>query len=123
MKSAFSSDEVALPVAAAEGFTGVLETSGSKIVEGLEDFAKDELRKVDSEGRCVITDHGHFGGLKICNLFIIWICLNSFYKLAIEFMSQLSVLFNIYGPRADSDDTDRIQFKLQFFKILQVFHF
>ncbi|KAJ4714211.1 DNA-(apurinic or apyrimidinic site) lyase [Melia azedarach] len=89
VKSAFSSDEVALPVAAAEGFTGVLETSGSKIVEGLEDFAKDELRKVDSEGRCVITDHGHF------------------------------VLFNIYGPRADSDDTDRIQFKLQFFKILQ----
>jgi AP endonuclease-2 len=30
--------------------------------EGLEgEFSKDELLKVDSEGRCVMTDHGHFG--------------------------------------------------------------
>ncbi|KAJ0098036.1 hypothetical protein Patl1_29084 [Pistacia atlantica] len=89
VKSAFSSDEVALPVAAEEGFTGVLDTSGSKIAEGLEEFAKDELCRVDGEGRCIITDHGHF------------------------------ILFNIYGPRAASDDVDRIQFKLMFFKILQ----
>ena len=64
MKSPFSSTEVALPVAAEEGFTGLLETSGSKIMEGLEDFSKDELLKIDSEGRCVITDHGHFSKLK-----------------------------------------------------------
>ncbi|XP_031258723.1 DNA-(apurinic or apyrimidinic site) lyase 2-like isoform X2 [Pistacia vera] len=89
VKSAFSSDEVALPVAAEDGFTGVLDTSGSKIAEGLEEFAKDELCRVDGEGRCIITDHGHF------------------------------ILFNIYGPRAASDDVDRIQFKLMFFKILQ----
>ena len=30
------------------------------------------------------------------------------------------VLFNLYGPRAQSDDTERIQFKLMFYKILQV---
>ncbi|KAL6959945.1 DNA-(apurinic or apyrimidinic site) lyase [Sarracenia purpurea var. burkii] len=98
VKSAFVSKEVALPLAAEEGFTGVLESSkGSRSredkrpgkAEGLEEFTKEELLKVDSEGRCVITDHGHF------------------------------VLFNIYGPRAESDDMERIQFKLTFFKILQ----
>ncbi|PSS00476.1 DNA-(apurinic or apyrimidinic site) lyase [Actinidia chinensis var. chinensis] len=98
VKLAFSSSEVALPLAAEEGFTGVLETSkGSRSreekrsgkAEGLEEFTKEELLKVDSEGRCVITDHGHF------------------------------VLFNIYGPRAQSDDVERIQFKDTFFKVLQ----
>lgn len=98
VESAFSSNEVALPVAAEEGFTGVLESSkgsrsGGEIRSerfvGLEEFTKDELLKIDSEGRCVVTDHGHF------------------------------VLFNIYGPRAVSDDTERVQFKQTFFKILQ----
>lgn len=72
VKLAFSSNEVALPLAAEEGFTGLLENSrgfGIKIserpvtVEGLQGFAKEELLKVDSEGRCIITDHGHFGEL------------------------------------------------------------
>ncbi|XAR73774.1 DNA-(apurinic or apyrimidinic site) lyase [Bertholletia excelsa] len=98
VNSAFSSSEVALPIAAEEGFTGLLESSkGLRSSDdetpwkagGLEEFTKEELLKVDSEGRCVITDHGHF------------------------------VLFNIYGPRAESDDTERIQFKSTFFKILQ----
>ncbi|KAL8118125.1 DNA-(apurinic or apyrimidinic site) endonuclease 2 isoform X1 [Apium graveolens] len=98
VKSAFSSGEVALPVDAEEGFTGLLENSRGfgdrkddccSIVEGLEEFSKDELLKVDSEGRCIITDHGHF------------------------------VLFNIYGPCADPDDVERIQFKHNFFKILK----
>ncbi|XP_065618788.1 DNA-(apurinic or apyrimidinic site) endonuclease 2 [Quercus suber] len=93
VKSAFSSHEVALPIAAEEGFTGLLENSLSgkgEAHEGLEDFAKDDLLKVDNEGRCVVTDHGHF------------------------------VLFNLYGPRAECDDAQRIQFKLTFYKILQV---
>lgn len=30
------------------------------VVEG-EEVTKEELLKVDSEGRCLITDHGHFG--------------------------------------------------------------
>lgn len=66
----FSSDEVALPVSAEEGFTGVLKIfsdSGyrkseySPLVEGLGDFSTDELLKIDGEGRCIITDHEHFG--------------------------------------------------------------
>lgn len=98
VKSAFTSNEVALPLAAKEGITGFLENcreSGIRKdelpakLEGLEGIGKDELLKVDAEGRCIITDHGHF------------------------------VLFNVYGPRADSDDTERIQFKLTFFNILQ----
>lgn len=98
VQSAFSSNEVALPLDAEEGFTGVLENSKGfttrkhdllTCVEGLEEFERDELLKIDSEGRCIITDHGHF------------------------------VLFNIYGPRAACDDTERIQFKLSFYKIMQ----
>lgn len=33
--------------------------------EDLEDFSKDELLNVDSEGRCVVTDHGHFGACPV----------------------------------------------------------
>ncbi|CAA0811100.1 DNA-(apurinic or apyrimidinic site) lyase 2 [Striga hermonthica] len=94
--SAFSSVEVALPISAEEGFTGVLKLSrglrkseNPLIIEGLEDFSIDELQKIDGEGRCIISDHVHF------------------------------VLFNVYGPRADSDDTERIQFKRIFFHVLQ----
>ncbi|KAL7606788.1 hypothetical protein Lser_V15G19558 [Lactuca serriola] len=98
VNSAFSSNEVALPLDAEEGFTGVLENSKGftskkhdllTCVEGLEGFNRDVLLKIDNEGRCIITDHGHF------------------------------VLFNIYGPRAACDDTERIEFKLSFYKILQ----
>lgn len=99
--SAFSTNEVALPVSAEEGITGLLECSRKKgmmtrglfempfSVEGLEDVTHEDLLKVDNEGRCVITDHGHF------------------------------VLFNLYGPRAVGEDDERVQFKQLFFKILE----
>ncbi|KAL6551990.1 hypothetical protein OROGR_008144 [Orobanche gracilis] len=29
------------------------------------------------------------------------------------------MLFNVYGPRAGRDDTERIQYKLKFFEVLQ----
>lgn len=70
VKSVFSSDEVSLPVSAEEGFTGVLKIfSGSgyrkseysPLMEGLGEFSADELLKIDGEGRCIITDHEHFG--------------------------------------------------------------
>ena len=38
----------------------------------------------------------------------------------IHYHLNFAVLFNIYGPRADPDDVERIQFKHNFFKILQV---
>ncbi|XP_061999374.1 DNA-(apurinic or apyrimidinic site) endonuclease 2 [Rosa rugosa] len=88
VKSAFNSDEVALPVAAEEGFSGLLGELDT-VAEGLEEFSKEELLQVDGEGRCVVTDHHHF------------------------------VLFNLYGPRAGGDDTERIKFKLNFYKMLQ----
>ncbi|KAL6655160.1 hypothetical protein ACP70R_005986 [Stipagrostis hirtigluma subsp. patula] len=99
--SAFSSQEVSLPVAAEEGFTGLhdyaknSENIGDFILavpvedEGLGEITREDLLKVDNEGRCIITDHGHF------------------------------VLFNIYGPAVEEDDKERVRFKLLFYKILQ----
>ncbi|XP_020113175.1 DNA-(apurinic or apyrimidinic site) lyase 2 [Ananas comosus] len=99
--SAFSSQEVALPLAAEEGFTGLLERLRNREItrdflletaeklEDLEDITNEDLLKADSEGRCIITDHGYF------------------------------VIFNIYGPRAEHDDDERVRFKLIFYKILQ----
>ncbi|KAL6560822.1 Aminopeptidase 2 mitochondrial [Orobanche hederae] len=96
VKSVFSSHEVALPICVEEGFTGVFKISQGLaeieyplIFEGLKDFSNDELRRIDGEGRCIISDHEHF------------------------------VLFNVYGPRAARDDTERTQYKLKFFKVLQ----
>jgi AP endonuclease 2 len=71
--SSFSSQEVALPVAAEEGFTGLqVYAKNSQIVgdfsiampleeEGLGELTREDLLRVDNEGRCIITDHGHFG--------------------------------------------------------------
>ncbi|KAL0726103.1 hypothetical protein Bca4012_022196 [Brassica carinata] len=96
VKSASSSYEVALPVAAEEGFTGLVNSNlrGGKndtsvIAQCLEEYEKEELLRIDQEGRCVITDHGHF------------------------------VVFNVYGPRAVADDADRIEFKHRFYDVLE----
>jgi AP endonuclease 2 len=71
--SSFSSQEVALPVAAEEGFTGLQDyAKNSQTVgdfsiampveeEGLGELTREDLLRVDNEGRCIITDHGHFG--------------------------------------------------------------
>uniref|UniRef100_A0A7C9EI24 Endonuclease/exonuclease/phosphatase domain-containing protein n=1 Tax=Opuntia streptacantha TaxID=393608 RepID=A0A7C9EI24_OPUST len=76
VKAAFSSIEVALPVAAEEGFTGVLEGSrGTESrncyafadAECLREFQTDDLLKIDGEGRCIITDHAHF----VCNVTLV----------------------------------------------------
>ncbi|EPS60044.1 hypothetical protein M569_14760, partial [Genlisea aurea] len=96
VKSAFASDEVALPVSAEEGFAGKLSHSSGlgksdcpSLLRGLESFSVEDVLKADSEGRCVMTDHRHF------------------------------VLINVYGPRAGHDDLERVQFKRCFFYILQ----
>lgn len=73
VSSAFSSQEVALPLAAEEGFTGLLERLRNREItrdflletaeklDDLEDITNEDLLKADSEGRCIITDHGYFG--------------------------------------------------------------
>ncbi|KAJ7561159.1 hypothetical protein O6H91_03G016700 [Diphasiastrum complanatum] len=91
-----------LPMAADEGFTGLLKSSkmgdlnrengkvgGYEEVLCLEGLTQQELLQLDSEGRCLVTDHGSF------------------------------VLFNIYGPNVGSGDLERQDFKLKFFKGLQ----
>ncbi|XP_044950487.1 DNA-(apurinic or apyrimidinic site) endonuclease 2 isoform X1 [Hordeum vulgare subsp. vulgare] len=101
VSSAFASQDVALPVAAEEGFSGLQGSAkDNKIIgdfvlempmeeEDLGEITREELLRVDSEGRCIITDHGHF------------------------------VLFNIYGPSIGEDDEERVRFKLLFYKVLQ----
>lgn len=87
-----------MPVAAEEGFTGLVNSGFSRggrsdsavVAEGLEECEKEELLRVDQEGRCVITDHGHF------------------------------VVFNVYGPRAVADDAERVEFKHRFYDVLEV---
>ncbi|EFJ06887.1 hypothetical protein SELMODRAFT_430253 [Selaginella moellendorffii] len=95
-------NNVALPVAAEEGFTGPLTSArageGDKEfwlgsydpVLTVEGFTRQELLDLDNEGRCIVTDHGHF------------------------------VLFNIYGPNVGCGDAERQDFKL---KVLQHVHF
>ncbi|KAK3129594.1 hypothetical protein QOZ80_6BG0482120 [Eleusine coracana subsp. coracana] len=101
VSSVFSSQEVALPIAAEEGFTGLQDyardskTIGDFVLatpveeEGLGEITRENLLRLDNEGRCIITDHGHF------------------------------VLFNLYGPAVEEDDKERVRFKLLFYKILQ----
>ena len=62
-----------MPVAAEEGFAGLQgsakenEIVGDFVLEmpveeeGLGKITREELLRLDSEGRCIITDHGHFG--------------------------------------------------------------
>eukprot|EP00898_Chlorokybus_atmophyticus_P006129 jgi/Chlat1/6517/Chrsp45S05995 len=88
-----------LPIAAEQGVTGVLHHKGITGVKQdgtighwetvAECFATSELQELDSEGRCVVTDHGHF------------------------------VLFNVYGVCTHGDDLERVQFKLRYFQALQ----
>ncbi|CAM6087652.1 unnamed protein product [Calypogeia fissa] len=96
-----SSTSPILPLAADEGLTGLLHRSQTGDNEGgkgrvgcYEEIAKtdlsmQELLQLDSEGRCLITDHGSF------------------------------VLFNLYCPRVEGGDAERLKFKLDFFRTLQ----
>ncbi|KAH6556157.1 hypothetical protein KP509_1Z200100 [Ceratopteris richardii] len=89
-----------LPIAADEGFTGMLHRSKTGDIKGNDrvgfyddvlnsGFTNEELLQLDKEGRCVITDHGSF------------------------------VLFNVYGPCVQPDDIARLEFKLKFYQVMQ----
>ena len=100
----------ATPIKAEEGFTGMLAASSTtqhpsahanatSIGEYSAMYAEMDpvtLKALDSEGRCVVTDHERF------------------------------VLFNFYMPNAPSatkenpDDTSRLEYKLLFYKALQL---
>ena len=58
------------------------------------EFSSEELRSLDSEGRAVVTRHRTSAG-------------------------HLAVI-NVYCPRADAENTERVRFKQQFFKAEEV---
>ncbi|KAG0587343.1 hypothetical protein KC19_2G158000 [Ceratodon purpureus] len=92
----------AVPLAADEGFTGLLHVNRKGEIEGgkarvgcyeevlnTDGMSRQELLELDREGRCLVTDHGSF------------------------------VLFNIYGPSVGCDNEERYDFKLRFYRALQ----
>jgi AP endonuclease-2 len=141
--SAFSSQEVALPVAAEEGFAGLQgsakdsETIGDFVLqmpveeEGLGEITREELVRLDNEGRCIITDHGHFGKplLALKGGLYDFHVIRQYFFVTSDLFSVCDdvyrticvVLFNLYGPAIGEDDEERVRFKLLFYKILQVF--
>ena len=58
------------------------------------EFSSEELRSLDSEGRAVVTRHRTSAG-------------------------HLAVI-NVYCPRADAENTERVRFKQQFYKALDI---
>jgi len=89
------------PVNAEEGITGYLNQSkdggneGTKLLN--EEFAQDELKLLDYEGRCVITKH----------------------KVKHSSDKYLYVI-NLYCPRADPEREDRKVYKLEFYKAVDI---
>jgi len=109
----FCLDGVATPIGCEEGLGGSLPSSASSsssdsdsctavgCYDGIHDeFTADELKALDAEGRCVITQH---------NL-----------KEPVEGKSSL-VIINVYCPRADPAELPgREVFKLKFYKLLEL---
>lgn len=98
----FCRTATAVPLAADEGFTGLLHVNRNGEIEGgkarvgwyeevldTEGMSRQELLQLDREGRCLVTDHGSF------------------------------VLFNLYGPSVGCDNEERYDFKLKFYRALQ----
>jgi len=87
------------PVAAEEGVTGV-HCKGESEIGGTDllqiEFSQDELKSLDSEGRCVITKH------------------------AVKQSNKYVVVLNLYCPRADPERDDRKRFKLMFYKAVDL---
>ena len=91
------------PAQAEEGIAGSLGGPGDSVDHGsessltsiCEEFSLENRRALDNEGRCVITRHKIEGG---------------------RFLS----IFNLYCPRADPEREDRVRFKLQFYRAVDL---
>ncbi|XP_034251614.1 DNA-(apurinic or apyrimidinic site) lyase 2-like isoform X2 [Thrips palmi] len=96
--------ESATPICAEEGLSGILQSKAQfdtvGCYDGLEnEFSPQELKRLDSEGRTVITQH----------------------KIQKENGSEsILTIFNVYCPRADPERPDRLEFKLRFNKLLEL---
>lgn len=83
------------PFAAEEGISPVLTPEPSIGCYGnTEGFTADELEALDAEGRTIITEHKMSSG-------------------------EMVVVINVYCPRADKENQERVDFKMKFYKLLQ----
>ena len=83
------------PVAAEEGLSASLTPQPSIGCYGsTSDFTSEELEALDAEGRAILTEHSFADGKNV-------------------------VIINVYCPRADKENKDRVNFKLRFYKLLQ----
>ena len=90
----FCRDEVT-PIAAEEGLSATLTPQPSIGSYGYNsDFTPDELEALDAEGRAILTEHSLPDGKTV-------------------------VIINVYCPRADKENKERANFKLDFYKLLQ----
>uniref|UniRef100_A0A1A7X338 DNA-(apurinic or apyrimidinic site) endonuclease n=2 Tax=Iconisemion striatum TaxID=60296 RepID=A0A1A7X338_9TELE len=91
--------DIATPLAAEEGLTGLLTNHEGAVgcYGDHTDFSNEELQHLDNEGRALITQH----------------------KILCQDKEQTVTVINVYCPRADPEKPERKQFKLQFYKLLQ----
>lgn len=83
------------PFAAEEGLSATLTPQPSIGCYGSNiDFTFDELEALDSEGRAILTEHTLADGKSV-------------------------VIINVYCPRADKENKERVDYKLKFYKLLQ----
>ena len=87
------------PFAAEEGLTGLLSNGSEDTIikcYGKLDMLSDaEWASLDAEGRAILTEHRMKGG-------------------------QSVVVINVYCPRAERENEERQNYKLNFFNLLQV---
>ncbi|XP_074645688.1 DNA-(apurinic or apyrimidinic site) endonuclease 2-like [Tubulanus polymorphus] len=92
----------ASPTHAEEGLTGRLARRADERLVGaygnLDAFSDDELDSLDAEGRAVLTQH----------------------KIKVGDNVEDVVVINVYCPRADPERENRLHFKLQFYKLLEI---
>lgn len=119
-------------------------------VLNMENMSRQDLLQLDWEGRCLVTDHGSFGrfnGTSVFSMLLseplchenclafsltqafyihiyiyIHICVYV-YVCVLSIVNCCAVLFNLYGPSVGPDNEERYEFKLRFYRALQVFSF
>ncbi|XP_054751680.2 DNA-(apurinic or apyrimidinic site) endonuclease 2-like [Lytechinus pictus] len=91
------------PVIVEEGLTGFLSRGSNQSLIGCygdqSEYTPEELQSIDAEGRTIITQHR--------------------YRKKDGTTGDL-VIINVYCPRADYDNPERISFKMRFYGILQL---
>ncbi|XP_019524799.1 PREDICTED: DNA-(apurinic or apyrimidinic site) lyase 2 [Hipposideros armiger] len=91
----------ATPVAAEEGLSGLFATQNGDVgcYGNMDEFTQEELRALDSEGRALLTQH------KIRT----W-----------DGKEKTLTLINVYCPHATPGKPERLAFKMQFYRLLQI---